>query len=62
MTLTQLCKKGSSINIYCKGTISNKDCEDGTQLGASAMVIYQEGKEKGHTEQVHGQMVMELDT
>ena len=39
----------------------NKDCEDRTQLGASAAVIYQEGKEKGHTEQVHGWTVMESD-
>ena len=60
-TLTQLCKEGSLINIYCKGTISNKDHEDGAQLGTSATVIYQGGKEKGHTEQVLRQMVMELD-
>ena len=62
MTLTQLCKEGSSINVYCKGTISNKDHEDRAQLGALAAVIYQGGKEKGHTEQVLRQMVTELDT
>ena len=62
VTLTQLCKEDSLINIYCKGTVSNKDCEDGAQLGALATVIYQGGKEKGHTEQVLRQTVMESDT
>ena len=62
MTLTWLCKEGSSINIYCEGTILNKDHEDGAQLGALAVVIYQGGKEKGHTEQVLRWMVTESDT
>ena len=47
-TLINLCKGGLTINIFCEGTVSNKDWADNIQLGALAAVLYCGGREYGY--------------
>jgi hypothetical protein len=60
--LIKVCQEGIVTIIFCDGIISNKDQADGKQLGVTAMVLYQNGREQGHMEQVLGETVMEHDT
>ena len=49
-------------NIFCEGVHSNKDHENGKQLGAASAVLYKKGRECNHSERVFGETVMELDS
>ena len=60
--LTEACCEGRTVNIYCNTVVSNRDRNDGKQLGAASAVLYHEGKEHGHTERVFGESVTEADT
>jgi len=44
------CRAGVTTNIFCGGVVSNKDREDAKQLGATAAVLYHQGREVGHRE------------
>jgi hypothetical protein len=59
--LTQACQTGHSTNIYCNALVSNRGREDGKQLGAASAVLYHDGREFGHTEEVFGETVTESD-
>ncbi len=61
-SLIAKCRKGSTINIFCDGLISNNGCPDGKQIGTTAAVLYQEGKEAHHLKRVLGKSVTEQDT
>jgi len=39
-TLTTECWKGTITNIYCSGVLSNKECTDKKQIGATSTVLY----------------------
>ena len=56
-TLINLCKGSSTINIFCKGTVSNKDQADNIQLGASAAVPYHGGREYSYKKWALGSTV-----
>ena len=60
-TLVNLCKGGLTINIFCKGAVSNKDQADNIQLGASAAVLYHRGREYSYKKQVLGSTVTNSD-
>jgi hypothetical protein len=55
------CKAGLSINIFCDGVRSNKNREDAKQVGAASAVLYHQGRESRHNEEVHGETVTEAD-
>jgi hypothetical protein len=57
-----LCKEGRTINIFSEGTLSNRNREDGKQLGAAPAVLYHQGRERRHVERVFGETVTENDT
>ena len=59
--LTQACGEGHTTNIYCDAVVSNRDREDGKQLGAASAVLYHEGREHTHVERVFGEAVTESD-
>ena len=59
--LVESCNLGLSTNIYCGAIISNKNRDDGKQLGAVSAILYHKGKEGGHTEQVFGESITEAD-
>jgi hypothetical protein len=59
--LTESCREGSAVNIYCNAVLSNRDREDGKQLGGATAVLYHEGKELGHSERVFGETVTKAD-
>jgi Reverse transcriptase (RNA-dependent DNA polymerase) len=59
--LTDFCRRGLSTNIYCKAVISNKDRDDGKQLGAASATLYHKGKEGGHSEKIFGESVTKAD-
>jgi hypothetical protein len=59
--LTEACRAGHSTNIYCNALVSNRDREDGKQLGAASAALYHEGREFCHTESVFGETVTETD-
>ena len=59
--LTQACSEGRTTNIYCDALVSNRDREDGKQLGAASAVLYHEGRELAHIEKVFGEAVTESD-
>jgi hypothetical protein len=59
--LTESCREGRTTNIYCNALVSNKDREDGKQLGAASAVLYHEGREHGHVETVFGEAITEAD-
>ena len=60
--LTNSCHQGRSTNIYSEAILSNRNREDGKQLGAAAAVLYHEGRESGHAEKVFGETVTAADT
>ena len=60
--LTEACREGWLVNIYCDTVVSNKDQDDGKQLGAASAVLYHEGRECKHIEKVFGESVTETDT
>ena len=60
--LTAACRDDTLVNIFCNGVHSNKDRNDGKQLGATAAVLYHEGQEHHHMERVLGETVTESDT
>jgi ribonuclease HI len=60
-TLVTICRENSTINIFCDGVISNKGRADGKQVGATSAALYQEGRERKHTERIIGQSVTESD-
>jgi ribonuclease HI len=60
--LNKLCADGHTINIFCIGAISNRNRSDAKQLGASAAVVYHQGREHHHMEEVLGETVTENDT
>jgi len=57
----EACHSGRTVNIYCDAVVSNRDRNDGVQLGAASAVLYQDGREQGHTERVFGESVMVTD-
>jgi hypothetical protein len=59
--LTAACRADSLINIFCEGVRSNKGRDDGKQIGATSAVLYQEGRERRHTEKILGETVTESD-
>jgi hypothetical protein len=59
---TTACQEGFAVNVYCDGLLSNKDRADSKQLGAAAAVLYHEGREFGHSEQVFGETMTKSDT
>ena len=59
--LTEACREGRLINIYCDAVVSNKDRDDGKQLGAASAILYHEGREHKHIEKVFGESVTEAD-
>jgi hypothetical protein len=59
--LTEECRRGSMINIFCDGTISNKGRADGKQIGAASAVLYHNGKDWNHEERVLSETVTEMD-
>jgi hypothetical protein len=61
-TLTEACRGGTLVNIFCDGVRSNKGCNDGRQLGATSAILYYKGKEYRHAEKVLGETVTESDT
>jgi hypothetical protein len=62
ITLTNLCEEGQTVNIFSEGTFSNRNREDGKQVGAAAAVLYHNGRELKHAERVFGETVTESDT
>ncbi|KAH9954195.1 hypothetical protein BC827DRAFT_1244281 [Russula dissimulans] len=56
------CREGNTLNVFCEGLVSNRNREDAKQLGAAAAVLYHEGKEAGHREQIFGETVTETDS
>lgn len=60
-TLAEACRLGQTTSIYCEAAISNKNREDGKQLGAASATLYHKGKESRHVEKVFGEAVTEAD-
>ena len=49
------CHRGLSTNIYCEAVLSNRNRDDGRQLGAAAAMLYHKGRENGHVAKVFGE-------
>ncbi|KAH9992934.1 hypothetical protein BJV77DRAFT_962123 [Russula vinacea] len=49
------CHRGLSTNIYCEAVLSNRNRDDGRQLGAAAAMLYHKGRENGHAAKVFGE-------
>jgi hypothetical protein len=62
VAFTNLCNKGQTINIFSEGTLSNRNREDGKQVGAASAVLYHNGREWKHKERVFGETVTVNDT
>ena len=62
VTFLKLCQEGRTINIFSEGVLSNRNREDGKQVGAASAVLYHRGQEWKHTEKVFGETVTENDT
>jgi hypothetical protein len=58
-TLVTICRENSTINIFCDRVISNKGRADRKQVEATLVALYQEGRERKHTERILGQSVTE---
>jgi hypothetical protein len=56
------CLSGATINVFCVGVRTNRNREDGKQLGAASAVLYQQGRESCHAETTLGESVTESDT
>ena len=59
--LTETCREGRAVNVYCDAMVSNKDRDDGKQMGVAMAVLYHEGREYGHAERNFGDSVTETD-
>ena len=59
--LTNTCHQGLSTNIYSEALLSNRNRDDGRQLGAAAAVLYYEGRESSHAEKVFGETLTPSD-
>ena len=59
--LTEACREGHTVNIFCDAVISNKDRDDGKQVGAASAVLYHEGREHGLSKRNFGDSVTEAD-
>ena len=55
------CHQGLTTNIYCEAVLSNRNREDGRQLGAAAAMLYHKGRETRHAEKVFGETVTASD-
>ena len=55
------CHQGLTTNVYCEAILSNRDREDGRQLGAAAAMLYHKGRERGHSAKVFGDTVTITD-
>jgi hypothetical protein len=55
------CKEGRSINVFCTGVHSNRNREDGKQLGAASAVLYSNGRDWKHKEEVFRETMTESD-
>ena len=60
--LIHCCRTGATVNIFSEGMVSNKDHTDNAQLGATAGILYWEGREYGYSEQALGTTVTQADT
>ena len=56
------CHQGLITTVYCEAILSNKDRDDGKQLGAAAAMLYHRGRERGHEVRVFGEAVTIIDT
>jgi hypothetical protein len=59
--LVNRCWEGKAIIIFTTGVHSNKHREDGKQLGAALAVLYHNGWDWKHTEEVFGEIVTKMD-
>jgi hypothetical protein len=59
--LVALCKEGQSVNIFTTGAFSNRNQEDGTQLGAASAVLYHNGQDWRHRESILGESATEAN-
>jgi hypothetical protein len=59
--LVNWCWEGKAIIIFTTGVHSNKHREDGKQLGAASAVLYHNGRDWKHTEEVFRETVTETD-
>jgi hypothetical protein len=59
--LVNRCWEGKAIIIFTTGVHSNKHQEDGKQLGAASAVLYHNGRDWKHTEEVFRETVTETD-
>jgi hypothetical protein len=57
-----LCKEGQTVNIFMMGVFSNRNQEDGTQLGAASAVLYHNRRDWRHLERVLGESATEANT
>ncbi|KAH9967010.1 hypothetical protein BJV74DRAFT_799508 [Russula compacta] len=60
--ITNLCKEGQAITIYCKGTVLSNLWEDGKQVEATSAVLYHNSQEWKHKEEVFGETVTSNNT
>ena len=60
--ITNLCREGQVINVYCEGTVLNNLQEDSKQVGATSAVLYHNGWEWKHQEQTFRETVMSNNT
>ena len=60
--LKNACHRGLSTNIYCEALLSNKNRDDGRQLGAAAAVLFHEGRESNNAGKVFGETLTPSDT
>ena len=57
----ELCHIGTTVNVHCEGTLSNKGRADGKQLGAAAAVLYYQGREKSHAKLTFRESITETN-
>ena len=60
--LSESCRLGQTTNVYCEAVVSNRNRDDGKQLGAASATLYQRGKERRHLEKVFGESITVADT
>ena len=55
--MVKLCQEGQIVNIFCMGTLSNQNCQDGKQVGVASAILYHNGQEWGHVDRSFGETV-----
>jgi Reverse transcriptase (RNA-dependent DNA polymerase)/Endonuclease-reverse transcriptase len=55
------CHQGLSTNVYCEAVCSNRNRDDGRQLGAASAMSYHKGRESQHTVKIFGEAVTITD-